>query len=274
MNEHAGNGAPLILQLRLENGEQLPFAVDTGCFLSIIDASLTNRLGRHRGKAVGGGQIGHPPEDMEIYAAPKLFLGDTQLTTSRWIQVKSTEHLSPNNRVQGVLGMDCLKNYCIQLDFDSRRIQFLDPDHLDEQELGKAFPLVMKKCPLGGELSYVDADLFGRQGVRFWIDTGFFGEGDFWLKSKVYGQVLRDHAPNRTGKHTSFEPLQLGIANLAHAEFATESYADLKIGEMPDHLIDVPAWMSLQFLARHRVTFNFPKRVMYLRQRDCCKTIE
>ena len=41
------------------------------------------------------------------------------------------------------------------------------------------------------------------------------------------------------------------------------SYTNISVGEAPG---DAPSWIGLRFLARHMVTFNFPKAVMYLKQ--------
>jgi hypothetical protein len=175
MNARAGEGAPLIVTLRSESGEELPFEIDTGAFSTVIDSSLTNQLGRLRGKAVGGGFIGRPVEDMDIYNAPKLYLGDTLLRTSKLIVTKDLRGMSRRRPLKGILGMDCLKHYCLQLDFDRREIRFLDPAHLNVAELGKAFPLGMKEAPLNGAQVFVDSTLSEQRDVRFWVDTGFSG---------------------------------------------------------------------------------------------------
>jgi len=33
----------------------------------------------------------------------------------------------------GILGVDCLRHYCIQLDFAARKMRFLDPETLSEE---------------------------------------------------------------------------------------------------------------------------------------------
>jgi hypothetical protein len=37
----------------------------------------------------------------------------------------------------GILGMDCLSDYCLQLDFAQRKLRFLDPNRLDASSLGE-----------------------------------------------------------------------------------------------------------------------------------------
>src|SRR6267142_2319586 len=42
---------------------------------------------------------------------------------------------------KGILGMDLLRHYCVQLDFEAGMIRFLNSNELDVATLGKAFPL-------------------------------------------------------------------------------------------------------------------------------------
>ena len=49
------------------------------------------------------------------------------------------------------------------------------------------------------------------------------------------------------------------------AEFRGQTYTNLIIGEMPRNT-PLPNLIGLQFLARHLVTLNFPKRMMYLKR--------
>ena len=46
MNQDAGRGGILIVTLRLESGEKLPFIVDTGCQVTVFDKSLEGKLGK------------------------------------------------------------------------------------------------------------------------------------------------------------------------------------------------------------------------------------
>ena len=40
-----------------------------------------------------------------------------------------------------ILGMDCLRHYCFQVDFAAGKIRFLDPDHVPTEELGQPFSI-------------------------------------------------------------------------------------------------------------------------------------
>ena len=44
--------------------------------------------------------------------------------------------------IMGMLSIDCLKHYCIQLDFAAGKMRFLEPEHVNAVQLGKAFPII------------------------------------------------------------------------------------------------------------------------------------
>ena len=60
----------------------------------------------------------------------------------------------------GILGIDVLEHYCIQLDFAAGKMRFLDDQHADKSAWGKAFPIV----PLNEQdpRPAVAENLFGR----------------------------------------------------------------------------------------------------------------
>jgi hypothetical protein len=81
INKDAGRGNLLFVTLRLESGEKLPFFVDTGSPATVFDKSLEPKLG----KCVGTGAFWNfgTKHEMDIYAAPTLYIENTQLMTGR-----------------------------------------------------------------------------------------------------------------------------------------------------------------------------------------------
>ena len=130
------------MPLHLENGDELPFMFDTGSPITLLDKSLESRLGKRRTTRpisfAGGDQ-----EQAGFYAAPRLYLGKTKLITGSFVGVHDFN--APLSRthssVMGILGMDCLRHYCIQLDFEAEEIRFVKPRQMEAAELGRAFPL-------------------------------------------------------------------------------------------------------------------------------------
>ena len=154
--------------------------------------------------------------------------------------------------IMGVLGMDCLRHYCIQLDFEAGKLRFLNSDRVDAAQLGKAFPLTFRwACPFihcsslsGGEVAYL------------WIDTGYNKDGALnseLFRREVRGRTLRVDGDAANGRKPE-------RAWLPECVWNGETYTNLILGNVDSNVL------GLRFLARHLVTFDFPKRTMYLKQ--------
>ncbi|MDB6064096.1 MAG: polymerase, sigma-24 subunit, subfamily [Pedosphaera sp.] len=152
----------------------------------------------------------------------------------------------PGRRIKGILGMDCLRHYCIQLDFETGRIRFLDPNHPGSEDLGQAFHLSFaQNHPLVGE------SLIGVSGGSSTIDTGCNFDG--LLTPRLY---------RRWTNQPPASP-RAGEAHFPNGVFGGSNYTNLYLhGDGGANLV------GLTFLARNLVTLNFPKRTMYLKQRS------
>jgi hypothetical protein len=225
INKEAGRGGLLIVPLRLEGGEEAPFMVDTGATGTVLDKSWEPRLGKRLGTEPSTGWEGKGKANS--YAAPKLFLGEIPLMTGSkiWTGVQKG--------AAGILGMDCLQRYCIQLDFAAGKMRFLKPDQVNAAELGKAFPLTLRE-----NLPYINhVGLLGAE-TNLLIDIGCRIDG-LGEKSMVKG--LAQMLPDCVWDGKTYT--NLAVAGVEHANV-----------------------LGLSFLARHLVTLDFPKRTMYLKQ--------
>jgi hypothetical protein len=291
MNAEAGHD-DLYVTLSLEDGEELLFILDTGSVQTTLHRSLEPKLGKRLGTRKSRWAFYENDGGNGIYSAPKLYLNGTPLVLGPRVE---TADLKPHSdpRVRGVLGMDCLRHYCLQLDFQTRRIRFLDPDTLDDRNLGQAFPLTIY---FGGVST--QADLFSIGEVSFRTDTGFVN-GDFLLKSRSFQRML--NIPKRrpdgvwrtedgktnglyfaqeisslngtrtnrilfTEAHVYGGGKPLNAALFSDVRFCGNDYTDVWLSENTRQPWPAQNWMGLRFLARHLVTFNFPKRTMYLKQ--------
>jgi hypothetical protein len=231
INKEAGRGGHLVIALRLQSGEQLPFIVDTGSPITLLDASLAPRLGKRLDKLMISTLDGDDQKSGR-YVAPKLFLGNTQLITGSNV---ATFRLAGRKGppAMGILGMDCLRHYCIQLDFASAKMRFLDPDQVEPASLGQSFPIAIS----GGYPVLHHKSLAGGS-TNMLIDLG----------CSVDGLAPKDAVK---GLAVFWPALSWGGASYTNILLAAVDHANV---------------LGLRFLARHLVTLNFPKRTMYLKQ--------
>src|SRR5207245_1966090 len=78
-------------------------------------------------------------------AAPRLRLGGALLQTDKYVATFSCKPLSDyaHEQIMGVLAVDCLRHYCVQLDFPAGKMRFLGPDEVNSDEMGKSYPLTL-----------------------------------------------------------------------------------------------------------------------------------
>ena len=250
-----GRGGNLFVTLRLEHGEELLFMVDTGSPVTILDRSLQSRLGNRLGTAKVFLPYYGRRRPAGVYRAPKLYVGNSQLVTSKWVVTDDVMSMAPGSPLRGVLGMDCLRHYCVQLDFPNNKLRFLDPEAPASENLGKPHPLTFSSGPLEVYFRESFFDLKHADSL-IELDTGIYWDGATTLK------VLRQAVQEQKAVWTT--PVKMSATQTNHrahfqaAAFSGDTYSDL--------LIDAHFRNSvgLRFLARHLVTMNFPKRTMYL----------
>ncbi len=247
MSAKAGRGDLISVTLNLEGGEGLLFLVDTGAPFILLDKSLEPKLGKPLGSTKAHSTYGTTRD--RFYKAPRLYLGNTELVTGERIMTMDFIRLAGDlnrmteakGRLMGIIGMDCLKNYCIQLDFSAGKMRFLDPDYMGSEDLGRAFPLT-----ISANRAFVEENLLGVKGVRSQIDTGCNFDGV--TTPKLF---QRWNTSPRT---------EAGEIRFPNGVFTGGRYTNVVLHG------DRPNLIGLGFLGRHLVTLNFPKRTMYLKQ--------
>lgn len=249
MNKMAGRGDFLIITLRLQDGERLPFVVDTGASGTLLDQSLVPKLGKPLGKERY--QHWGAVSTYKVYAAPRLYLGDVALILTNRVAVYDCQEdfSGQNPPIMGLLGMDALKHYCIQLDFSAGKMRLLDHKQVDGLKWGEAFPIV----PLGprDQRPAVAENLLGLPAPRSLIDSGCTYDG--WLTPQNFRRWT-----NRAVSPSDEE------AHSPDAFFNGEKYplVDLESKNVRGDGI------GLHFLARHLVTLDFPDHTLYLKRQS------
>lgn len=245
---------PVVVTLQLRSGKQFPAMVDTGTFDTTLDKSLNPELGKSLGTQkihYAGGQ----KASAAVYEA-ELYLGDVQLVTGRRVLTSARGGMA-------ILGMDCLRHYCFQVDFAAGKIRFFDPDHVRTEELGQPFSISISSWT-GNVL--VHEDFMNLKDVNWLVDTGGCGV-DGLLNPKLFKQALREQRVSAMSMGVNGKATRGAI--FPAGTFSGESYTNLVFGEVRrDIWPKAPNVLGLRFLARHLVTFNFPKRLMYLRRRS------
>jgi hypothetical protein len=257
----------LIVKLRFEGGV-LPMIVDTGAPVTLLDKSLESKLGNRVGTTTVYSFV--CKQEAGVYAAPRFYVDSVPLMSGSNLLVCDLKKLSPRlPSVLGILGMDCLRHYCIQLDFEAGKMRFRDSDHLTTPALGKIFPLVFAKDAddRGPEIRPVlqHVGLLGGTAGNLIIDTGNNQDG------MVAGRPIRRHAAGsysggflkRVKHFLAVEGLVNRTVALPGCVWAGNTYRDIAVGRGPR---ESPNWIGLRFLARHLVTLDFPNRTMYLKQ--------
>ena len=224
---------------------------------TVLDKSLEPKLGKRIGTRCCWEPFGGGLARAGLYHSPNLYLGDTKLLTSSTVYTHDLRRIAPG--LMGILGMDCLKHYCVQMDFARDRMRFLNPDLTGADDLGKPFPLTI----LFG-LLISRADYFGTGNVWFCPDTGCVG-ADAVLRPSLLRRAMRQQTPVMTAPSKTSRGGKADVAGFASGVFGGQTYSNLTFVKWPG-VAPSGDLLGLQFLARNLVTFNFPKRTMYLKQ--------
>jgi hypothetical protein len=255
MNKEAGRGGLLMVTVRLADGEKLPFIMDTGCPITTFDKSLEPKLGQRldTGTLLNFGV----EQDVGVYAAPKLYLGNVLLrTTGTNVVTFDRNKLADHDWLpfMGFLGMDVLHNYCLQLDFAAGKMRFLDDEHADRKNWGQPFPL----ADIGDGCFSIGENLAGVKGLSSVIDTGCDSSG--WLRPELFQQWTNKDSSADEKNHSPDGVL------------GGEIYHDLDFRELDAKSLATDDGhikfngIGLRVLAQNLVTLDFPNRIMYLKR--------
>ena len=255
MNSDAGRGNLLFLMVRLDTGENLPFVLDTGAPITCLDASLEPKLGtRVRTDIMWEFGV---KSHINIYAAPRFYLGKSLLAkTGPYIATHDWKPLASRlgYPIMGVIGMDILENYCVQLDFRAHKIRFLDDNAAQTNAWGKSFSL----SDIGDGCFYLDDNLTGRKGPGSVIDTGYNSGG--WLVPELFQLWTNQSAP-----------IARGQAHYPDAVLGRNLYRGIDLQELDPGLRKSEDThirfngIGIQFFARNLVTLDFPQQSLYLK---------
>ncbi len=263
----------IILPVRFD-GNEYSFLLDTGSGVTIFDISLAEKLkGWHifpaRGRDATG--VGFTASRKD---APDAHVGPLSLKECRRVIVMDLGPLAEGLglELQGILGMDFLKRYCVRFDPEAKVVQFIrtpgergwlwdpkpDVNRHPEWETGLAIRLD------GNSRPRVKGRFGGETEVDFLLDTGHMGTYNT-VESKFFSRI--------TGGAYQWESegSSAGVTGKRVARKMRNAFVeDFRLGPLEyDSILfrdNVRSVLGLMFLAHHQFTFDFPNRRLYLRQ--------
>lgn len=269
------NAPWIFLPVTLE-GEQYQFILDTGCTHTIYDASFKDRLGKRflwpqKGTAAGGKSF-----TFEYFPAPEAFLGPLSIRGDGLIAVADLAGIGTGlqKKVDGILGMDFLGRYIVQIDFEQASVTFLKSQKgIAQADWGA--PVRIKQKFLSS-LPYVEGQVDGAQ-ATFLVDTG-------WGRRPASGE-LAGSVFNKVRLRPLSGTLQALVTSMAETHtLRTEAFAlsdRFRVGglEYEDTVFyeGHESTLGMRLFFGHVVTFDFPDRKLYLKRAgdtDVCSSVE
>jgi hypothetical protein len=256
LNKEAGRGGHILLKLKSGQGEDWLFALDTGSPATVLDKSLEPKLGKPIGTKNSVYEW-HGKRTFNVYASPDLFLSGTKLLTGSNVLTDDFYKLAGTNVpvFKGILGRDCLRHYCFQLDFAAGKLRFLQSDQLKEEELGRPIPLLLSPAGVSIQETFMETD-----DAQIGVDTGNYDDGA--LGSREFRQAVDNQDDIFIRQWKAPGGLLNRVGYFDNGVFGGERYTDLLLMENPNGR----NYIGLRFLARHLVTFDFPNQRLYLKK--------
>lgn len=246
-------------------GQQYRFILDTGSTHTICDASLEDRLGKRflwpwKGTAARGKSFTY-----EYFCAPPAILGPLRIGKGDLIAVADLAGIGTalEQQVGGLLGMDFLRDYVVQIDFERASVTFLNSRKgTDRTGWGTA---VRIKHKFLSSLPYIDGRVDGFQ-ATFLADTG-------WARRPAVGELAGgafDRARSKSGSGT----LQASVTSMAETNaLRREAFALSDRFRVADFVYEdivfyegYESILGMRFFFGHVVTFDFPARRLYLKR--------
>lgn len=287
-------GGPACVELHLQDGARLLFALDTACPNTYLNQTSEPRLG----KCVESTELHslfYASQPARIYQTPAMYLGKTRLIMPRTVcAVDALASFTKYKQIVGVLGTDCLSNYCLQLDFPAKKVRLLRREEIQKTDLGKVFPMQARNR---GWVIPIPSPIWGK--ASFLVDTGLCGDCDALLAPKIFRRSIERPKPLLLGQYTNtmgltitnfagtFKvgsnmrtniirvatfPVDFGsvtgtatAAQFSTAQLGEEAYTEIAFGEEPSTIRPAENLLGCRFFSRHVATFDFPGRCLYLK---------
>lgn len=251
-----GKQGRLILLPVEAGGKKRQFMVDTGACRTGFDIGLRDLLGEPRGSQILRTPAGR--SRVRTYDWPDAMLGGQPLKTERLVAgIDLTElRQASNENIQGIIGMDVLKNCRMQIDFDGGIVRFLDSLPKRREEFGVRIPIDMSN----DDVPCIVGTIFEDESEPFLIDTGAQGNS---LRPERFDELVGRRQIRLGGSFTSITvggEVQGSRGFLRQLSVGPIVLNDLRMSRVE------PSSLGLRYFSRFVVTYDFPDRAIYLRK--------
>ncbi len=252
----AQGGDFILLPVTLK-GKTYSFVLDTGSEATVFDTRLRPHLNRSKKTSMLLTPNGMVRADM--FESPDATIGKLKLRTNRLVvcmDLSLVRHAS-GRTIYGILGMDFLQHHKFRIDFDHGRIVFLRSIDTTDEDLGKPIHVGYKdvRTPYvagAASLDHVD---------DFVVDTGASATGalspDLFDDLKQKG-MLKTVKLSKVVTVAGDSIRQVGRVQLLAVNGSIVHNAVIKRSD--SNLLGLGYW------SRYVVTFDFPNKVIYLRE--------
>ncbi len=245
---------PILMPVTWE-GKEGYFLVDTGLVTNAVDSKAFSKLGLTPASLATAGGNHH----QEMCEPPELRVGPFLLSHCGPVARIDLAFLSAcfDRRVIGILGLAAFDDVVLQIDFDSHRLRFIEPDWNTHPEWGMPIPGFVDKnkvCILRTRMGGVEESMY--------LETSHIAFATLptdELKSLANHENL---AVRTWPRSTASGAARLDELTVPTLEIAGFKYRDQQIGETKS---GVPSF-GLEFLERHLTTIDFARHKLYLKE--------
>jgi len=268
---------PVRVPIGARGGAERWFIFDTGAQPTLLDGALADSMGvqvTSAGLTTGAGRgstrVGNAgPLTLDVSGVP---LGPI---TVRVAPLDSLLGATSGRGIPGVVGSRFFREHLVELDFDSLVMHASDPRTLSPPRDAIAVPLDIE-----GDIPYARGWLTTPDGrripMRLLVDLG--AKSTLLITEPfIHAQRLDNAFPSRVEN-----PLGAGMGGPTRYAFARAPALEIATSSAPLRLAEALVGLSVggtlrsaqydallgaDFLTRYRVTFDYARRVMYLRPR-------
>lgn len=245
------HGDLLLIPLKL--GEhRVQFALDTGAAISVIDRALLKQI-----EPLSPSSRAYPKDFPEVFQLPPTTIADADVPLTGDTICLDLEQLriASGHDVRGILGMNVLKQFVIEIDFDRGLVRFREsppPDVNNGLDLGwDRF-----RRPL------LDIEFDDGRVVPFIIDTGMAVPGIGEVKREIFQELVETERVVVKGPPARAATVRSDVVG------RRGRLDRLRVGEFEHSQMGIREGslnaLGLGYLSRYHVTLDLPKGVIYL----------